>query len=731
MGRKRKKNLIDLPADGLGPAMPTQKRDLSFLYPLLLGAVAFFIVVGFEPLNPINTGWILGRLDPTQHYLGWLFYRNSEWTFPIGLNPLFGQDLSSSIVYSDSIPLLAIPFKLLGPLLPERFHYFGLWIFTCFLLQAWLAWKILSLYSKSIMLRLFGCGLFIFFPPMLWRINTPAGGHAALVGHFLILWALYLILRSSQHKRSLLWLLLLSTAVLTHFYLFAAIALLWLADLANHYFIQRDVSTKKILIEIVLALASILFLAWQIGYFAISTSLNNDRGYGFYGMNIFGLIDSQDWSYIFKSRTNPSSWGEGFSYLGLGIIAAALVALITLLNKPSGCAASLKIFFKQNRFLGLLIIVLTIFAISNRVGVGDFSFTYPLPAWLLRIADVLRSSARMLWPVQYLLMVGIFIAIVRTFSYKTALVVLASCFVLQAADTSKGWLRNREQLAHYVSPDEHVQKLSNIFWNQAPKYYRNLTLVPSVNMPPNWENFSIYAASHHLTTNAVHMARVDLIKQDRSNARLNQQIDSGMLERDTLYVVENRFVIAALATTPESTAIAKIDTFNIIAPNWNSCNGCPPINSELILSKDRYAPKLGEVISFANTSPNRSYYLRRGWSWSEDWGTWSDTDQATLNFSWPTRPAKSLMLKFDTFVVKGKHPIQEIDVTVNGIFYQRMVLTQVYDNQLEIVLTPEMKTSRYLSIEFKLHNLARPSDLIEDRPDHRKLGIGVRSVIFR
>ena len=123
MGRERKKNFVNLSTDGLSPAMLIQKRDLSFLYPLLLGAIAFFIVVGFEPLNPINAGWILGRLDPTQHYLGWLFYRNSEWTFPIGLNPLFGQDLSSSIVYSDSIPLLAIPFKLLGPILPERFHY--------------------------------------------------------------------------------------------------------------------------------------------------------------------------------------------------------------------------------------------------------------------------------------------------------------------------------------------------------------------------------------------------------------------------------------------------------------------------------------------------------------------------------------------------------------------------------------------------------------------------------
>jgi hypothetical protein len=730
MGRERKKNLVDLPADGLDSEMPAQKRDLSFLYPLLFGAIAFFIVIGFEPLNPGNSGWILGRLDPTQHYLGWLFYRNSEWTFPIGLNPLFGQDLSSSIIYSDSIPLLAIPFKLLGPLLPERFHYFGIWLFACFLLQAWLTWKILGLYSKSISLRLLGCGLFLFFPPMLWRINTPAGGHSALVGHFLILWALYLILRPSQSKRILLWTLLLSLSVSTHFYIFAVVALLWLADLANHLFIQRDINIKKALQELILALLCILLVAWQVGYFAITASLNNDRGYGFYGMNVLGLIDSQGWSYIFESRTNPSSWGEGFAYLGLGVIVAGFAALVSLFNKSNGNINSLKSFFTNHRYLGLLIIFLIIFAISNRIGIGNVSFTYPLPAWIMRMADALRSSARLFWPVHYLLMIAIFIAIVRTYSYKVALAILGICFLIQAVDTSKGWLANRQQLAQYHSEDMYVQKLSNSFWSEAPSHYRHLTLVPSINRPPNWENFSIYAASHDLTTNTVHMARIDLAKQDESNARLNKQIDSGSFNVDTLYVVENRFVIAALATASDNTAIAKIDTFNVIAPGWNNCSNCRPIDPGLVLAKNRYTSNLGEVISFDTRSPNRSYYLRNGWSWPEDWGTWSEADVATLNFSWPASETKSLALKFDAFVVEGIHPTQEIDIKVNGIFYEKMIVRDTNNQQLNIFFTTEMKNAKYLSIEFKFNNPVRPVDLIPNHPDLRKLGIGMRSAVF-
>ena len=708
-----------------------QKRDLSFLYPLLLGAIAFFIVVGFEPLNPTNAGWILGRLDPTQHYLGWLFYRNSPWTSPIGLNPLFGQDLSSSIVYSDSIPLLAIPLKAIGFALPEKFHYFGLWIFSCFLLQAWLAWKILGIYTKDIVLKLFGCGLFIFFPPMLWRINTPAGGHAALVGHFLILWAIYLILRPIQTRCTRLWVLLISLSVLTHFYLFAIVAMLWITDLANHRFIQRDISNKSFLQEIFLGLFCTLVIAWQAGYFVISASLNSDRGYGFYGMNVLGIVDSQGWSYAFRGLTHPSSWGEGFSYLGLGVLIAGLVALLSLFNKHQSNKKTLLNFFSKHRFLSWLMIFLAMFAISNRVGIADYSLTYPLPAWLTRIADVLRSSARLFWPVQYLLMIGIFVAIIRTSSRKFAFIILGACFLIQAVDTSKGWLLNRKQLAHYHSTDEHVHHLSNRFWVDAAKHYHHLTLVPSINRPPNWENFSIYAATHGMTTNAIHMARVDLNKEEASNLKLNQQINSGTFDRETLYIVENRFVIAALATAPEDTAIAKIDTFNVIAPGWNDCHSCPPIDPKLILARDRYTSKLGEIISFANSSPNRSYYFRSGWSWSEDWGTWSDSKIAILNFSWPTKTPKSLNIKFDTFVVKGKHPVQEIDVKVNGHFYKKLFLTHVYDNELEIFFTPEMKRSKFLSIEFEMHNLARPVDLIADRPDHRKLGIGVRSAVFR
>ena len=75
-----------------------------------MGAIAFYMVLGFHTLNPQNISW-LEEGDLLMHYLGWSFYRFSPSEFIIGLNRAYGANIASSIVYTDSIPLLAILLK--------------------------------------------------------------------------------------------------------------------------------------------------------------------------------------------------------------------------------------------------------------------------------------------------------------------------------------------------------------------------------------------------------------------------------------------------------------------------------------------------------------------------------------------------------------------------------------------------------------------------------------------
>lgn len=83
--------------------MRTLKSYFANFLPILIGIAAFGVVVGWPILNPKFISWIHGS-DPLKDYMGWAFYRFGPWTFPVGLNPNYGLGISSSILYSDSIP---------------------------------------------------------------------------------------------------------------------------------------------------------------------------------------------------------------------------------------------------------------------------------------------------------------------------------------------------------------------------------------------------------------------------------------------------------------------------------------------------------------------------------------------------------------------------------------------------------------------------------------------------
>ena len=87
-----------------------EKTEITWIVPLLMGVLTCLTVTGFRVLDPTNIAW-LGQGDPVIHYLGWAFFRDTPWLFPLGSNPHYGLEIANSIVYSDSIPLLAFLFK--------------------------------------------------------------------------------------------------------------------------------------------------------------------------------------------------------------------------------------------------------------------------------------------------------------------------------------------------------------------------------------------------------------------------------------------------------------------------------------------------------------------------------------------------------------------------------------------------------------------------------------------
>jgi hypothetical protein len=538
---------------------PHPLRWLYALLPWLLGLAAFLLVAGPRVLDPGNVAW-LGSDDPASHYLGWVFFRQAAWSFPIGSNPDFGLELSSSIVYSDSIPLFAFLFKAVGPLLPDTFQYTGLWLLLCFLLQAWLAWKLTGLVTASVVLRSLACILFLFAPPMLWRL----AGHWALAAHFLLLATLYLVLCPAlDWPRRYAWALLVAVVALVHAYLLAMVGLCWLADLGDRLRrreLHIDAAAKEALTVIVL----LLLVCWQAGYFGIEGGLAHGSFYGYFRANLLTLLDSSGWSYLLRDLPEGRGDYEGFNYLGLGVIVLGLTALPLLAQQVTAGRQLLQ----RHLLLSWALLLLAGFAITHKPAFGWWSITLPMPDLLLHLAEIFRSSGRMLWPLFYVLLLMLIATVIKSVGHRTAVCLLTLAVVLQLLDTHAGWRTRRESLmvprAATMVPAPQDQ-----FWEQAAARYAKVRVLPPGNKGPLWKQVASFAGTHGLATDAVYLARIDNAGYATASALADEVLATGRYADDTLYILdENLRQQAELSLDPERDMMTTVDGVLVVAPGW-------------------------------------------------------------------------------------------------------------------------------------------------------------------
>lgn len=99
------------------------KHDLTgVLSAAVIGALAFFLLTGGSILIPTNTQWLMGG-DPASHWMGWQFFRYTPWLqWPIGANANYGMEIGSSVVFSDSVPIVAFLLKPFSSVLPAQFQ---------------------------------------------------------------------------------------------------------------------------------------------------------------------------------------------------------------------------------------------------------------------------------------------------------------------------------------------------------------------------------------------------------------------------------------------------------------------------------------------------------------------------------------------------------------------------------------------------------------------------------
>ena len=589
------------------------ERNQALFYSLVVGTAVFIYVTGGAIINPTNRDWLMFG-DAAQHYLGWEFFRHTpllQW--PIGANYPLGMELSSSIVFTDSIPIAAYIAKLLNPILPETFQYLGIWIWLCFVLQAFFAQRFLKFFLSNKAHIYLGACFVVFSPPLIYRLVHAGYGHIALASHWLILASFCLYLRPGRNDLS--WSVLIALCWLIQAYFAPMVAAIWLASLVKRLFMDGERLTLLKSGGFV-AIASFIVM-WASGYFMIGSNFNPEGWNYVFRWQPLSLVDSgtdgsTGWSYVLGDRGQLVGESEAFSFLGIGIILLMALALAQIIHQcrrtkvlvAIGVLATSTLLFISiarsmplSRVLSmsaLLVVVvffsatllnlsrlsnsshtyvpliiaacmLAVYSMTNRVGFAQQTFfEYPLFPPLRQFTETFRTHGRSIWPLYYLAIFAAVVVFVKTSSKKYAGLLLLALFCFQVIDSSSAvsLARHRFDSPQWVSP------MKDPRWEMFAKKYKHLVVVPPLNddQEERWIVIDDFANRYRLGTNSGSFSRFDLNVYTKSNQDRVAELVSEQPNKDTLYIVDDLSVWETINQGELMGSSFVIDNFRVVAP---------------------------------------------------------------------------------------------------------------------------------------------------------------------
>ncbi len=567
--------------------------------------------------------------DSATHYMGWEFFRHTsllQW--PLGLNPKLGLDISSSIAFTDSIPLAAFIFKPFNSLLPATFQYLGLWILICFVLQTYLAARLLSHFLTDQIQIALGSVFIALSPVLIYRLVHDGYGHIALVSHFLILGALNLYF--TKPLKSLWWALLFTSTILIQAYFIPMVAAIWIAKLVQY--LRHDGGSRSVAIKhfAAVAVASISTLIAG-GYVALGSNLFTggsevtDSSFPYwFRWQPLSLIDIQTsfsgtWSHLLSDQQELRGDVEGFSFLGSGIILlAGLVTLVLLLRyfvarfphyqlsqvtaaigatlviTASWIVMSTQVFSmalfvalavfviqfsieklvakksesrSRHRALYLLVAALAAYSMTFRPGIGRRTFfEYPLVPLFKQFTQTFHTHGRYIWPAYYLLVLVVIVVACRVFNKKLATIVLAGCLLFQVVDSASAVTTVRHR---FTDAPEWVSPMQDPRWEELARTHKNIVTLPLLinDLADRWMLIADFASRHKMGTNAVYFSRINMEEASQYAGRLHDGFLHGTLDPSNIYIVtDDAYWEGVVGLKFPYAFTGDIDGFHVVVP---------------------------------------------------------------------------------------------------------------------------------------------------------------------
>ncbi len=394
-------------ASAVGALWAASLFDWSFV----IGRHAFWQF----PKGTIGGSWN----DMVQVLVAYFYYVQSSWHLPLFYVSALGTPAGVNVVFMDVVPIVALAGKLIRNFTGATVNLYGPYLFLCFALPGVMMTLVLiAARIRCAFAPIIGAIFANTMPALLWQ-----WGHIALQSHFLLIGALALYLfslkKSAWRGVASAWIAWLALAYLTNMYLFAMVGTVWLCAIVQRR-LDGFTTTKDTLGIGTLTGAAVTTVIALSGQFGSGTGLpfGFRIGYGYASMNLLSPFVPQKSGLLPGLGSVIDATGtqyEGFNYLGLGLL---LASLIVLPSEVDWLGRNLR----RHIALFVAFVMLTAFAVSNRVLIGDWLlFEVPMPHFN-RIFGIFRSSGRFFWLIGYAQ-----IAIVTVLGFRRARPLTALC----------------------------------------------------------------------------------------------------------------------------------------------------------------------------------------------------------------------------------------------------------------------------------------------------------------
>lgn len=417
-------------------SLPPPRRFSVYIVAATLGVLAFLIVYGPGHLVGSNRYWSLPQADERMALMGYRYFLHDTWHWPLFLNTAVNAPYPKSVAFLDCIPIWALFNKSVATLFPpwESFSahaYLGLWHGLAYALQPVFGVAcVRALGHTSWRTNLVAAAFFLAVPTWIFRY-----AHPALSAHWLLLWALYLYLRTpvgtpTPRRLGVARIAQLVVATLVTPYHAALSLSIYLPAVLR----ARD--RRSIAIWLPLGVACVGLACWFAGYFAPEAA-RAQWGFEKESANLLGWLVPLRSGLIGDARwlANPEGtpWQyEGYAYLGLGVL------VLLALYLPH--ARTLRGVIARHRWLFAIVVASALFALSNHIYFGSHEIaTYRLPSLLRWVRDQFRSPGRFVWVPTYVLLLFLLHQAVTRFTTRRGFAIVALAAALQLVDATGDW----------------------------------------------------------------------------------------------------------------------------------------------------------------------------------------------------------------------------------------------------------------------------------------------------